>query len=225
MSRCIRLLALLPFRSPLYAQPDARAGLRRLPALGSWIFLLFVSATIGHAMTVVPPTFDELVAEAEQVVRVEIISTSSRIEAVGDGRVIRTYVRCRVGRSLKGNAGPELSLRLQGGQVGDLRMMIPGMPTFQAGERCVLFIEKNGQAFCPLVAAQHGRYRIQDDGTPGTDRVLRDNREPLLSIDQVRHPMHVTGTDLAQAASTALTLAAFENQIALKVSEQLRRAK
>ncbi len=191
-----------------------------------WLLLvaccLTLAAPSGRAMSVSPPTFDELVAESTQVFRVEIVATEARLETGADGPVIHTYVRCRPLRLLKGTpAEGEFTLVFQGGDVGDLHMVVPGMPRYVAGERCIFFVERGSSRFCPLVAVQHGSYRIVSDGS--VERVLRDNREPLTNTAEVRLPVHGIGA-LQMPVAGALTLATFERLITDKVAEQAAHA-
>jgi hypothetical protein len=182
--------------------------------------ILAATASIVHALSVIAPSFTELVDEAAQIVRVEVLETSARLSTTTHGPVIHTFVRCRVLRWLKGEAaGQEFTLQLQGGEVGDLRMEVPGMPQFKAGDRCLLFVEKNGAAFCPLVGVMHGRYHVVTDPATGVEHVLRNNREPLRATADVALPMGHGAIRQSAAESGALTLAAFESAIDGKVRE------
>lgn len=208
----------------------ARASSRLFPlaralSLGCGLWL---TGAAGEAMTVAPPTFDDLVAESAQVVRVEVIATTSQLETRAEGAVIHTQVRCRALRSLKGATGdPEFTLTFQGGEVGDLCMVVPGMPRFVAGDRCILFLSPNASRFCPLVAAQHGSYRIVADEVTGAERVLRDNREPLTNIAEVVRPVHDPDRRgaLQMPVARALEVSVFERLITDKVSEQATHAR
>ena len=178
-----------------------------------------LTAPYSHALSVIPPTFNELVAEATQIVRAEVIETTARLSTSQHGPVIHTYVRLRVLRQLKGEpVAGELTLRLQGGQVGTMGMEIPGMPQFKAGERCMVFVEKNGTAFCPLVAAMHGRYHIATDPATGLEHVLRDNRDPLRAVEDVVLPMQA-GLHRDRSINQGIRLSAFEAAIEQQVRD------
>ena len=185
----------------------------------SLLVAALVVAPHAHALSVIPPTFSELVAEATQIVRVEVIETTARLSTSQHGPVIHTYVRTRVLRQLKGERiEGELTLRLQGGQVGTMGMEIPGMPQFKPGERCMVFVEKNGTAFCPLVAAMHGRYHIVTDPATGLEHVLRDNRDPLRAVDDVVLPMQLA-LHRDRSINQGIKLSAFEAAIDSKVRD------
>jgi len=163
------------------------------------------------ATTVVPPTFEQLVSQAELVVRAEVRALRCE-ETLREGRpVIHTYVTIDVLRALKGDAPARLELRLLGGTVGERTLHVPGVPRFVPGERCLLFIENNGRQFCPLVAIMHGRYRVERRGADGAEIVRRDNGAPLRSPADVALPM--AAPIPALTAGTAMTLAEFETAI------------
>lgn len=172
---------------------------------------LVVLAHSALATTVVPPTFEQLVSQAELVVRAEVRALRCE-ETLREGRpVIHTYVTIDVVRTLKGDAPATLELRLLGGTVGDRTLHVPGVPRFAPGERCLLFIENNGRQFCPLVAIMHGRYRVERRASDGLEIVRRDNGMPLRSPTDVSLPMGAPIAALAPGA--AMTLADFESAI------------
>src|SRR5665213_2021493 len=117
-------------------------------------FALLVSPC--RAISVIPPSFADLVAKAEQIDRVEVTAVNGQWDTGPQGNVVHTYVQCRVLRTLKGDAQATVTVRLLGGQVGNYRMEIPGVPTFEVGARYILFLAGNGSAFCPLVGIMHG---------------------------------------------------------------------
>jgi len=173
-------------------------------------------------MTVIPPTFTELVAKAEIVARVEVTGQTSQWDTIPSqsdptavGRkVIHTYVQCRVIKQLKGTAQATLSLRFLGGQVGTSVMQIPDMPTFVTGQRYIVFVAANGRAFCPLVGVMHGTYSLVTDST-GTDRVARSNGAALRSTADVKDE----GQAPAVAGESGMKRDDFEQAIA----EEVRR--
>jgi hypothetical protein len=192
---------------------------------GRRIFALFCAAllfaqTVG-ATTVVPPTFRQLVEQAELIVRAEVRAVRCE-ETLRNGRsVIHTYVKIAVLRSLKGDAPAEMELRVLGGTVGDRTLHVAGVPRFAPGEKCLLFIENNGEQFCPLVAIMYGRYRVERRTSDGVEVVRRDNGAPLRTQEDVSVPMGASLPALAAGAAQAnagMTLADFENSIATELT-------
>lgn len=167
------------------------------------------------ALTVVPPTFEGLVSEATQVLRLRVDRVSSRWDPTPAGAVIRTYVECRVLRTLKGPEETTITLRFLGGRVGDEAMTIVEMPVLEEGGTYLVFVSENGRAFCPLVRAQHGLYPVRRDPATQEDTVTRSNGQTLRAVDDVQtpivsqlgHPAWRSGT------GSGLSLAAFETAI------------
>lgn len=183
-----------------------------LSLLGLWLG----SALPSSAMSVVAPSFSEMVAKAETVARVEVTTQKSQWDISASGqKVIHTYVQLRVIKQLKGEPQTTLSLRFLGGQVGTSVMSIPDMPTFVTGERYIVFVADNGRAFCPLVGIMHGTYRLATDAS-GTDHVLRSNGRGLPSVEAVK----ASDEGAASPDETAMKRDDFEQAIA----EEVRRA-
>src|SRR5438132_12711820 len=115
-----------------------------------------VSATI-----VVPPTFDQLVQQAEVIFQGTVTNVRSVWEGEGAQRHIDTYVTFQVQESVKGNAGASYTIRMLGGRVGDETMEVTDTPKFNGGDRDILFVEHNNEQFVPLVGITHGRFHVQ----------------------------------------------------------------
>ena len=179
--------------------------------------LLAVVLPVARAMSVVPPTFDELVAESETVVRGTVTAVRAEEFDSPQGRGVHTFVTLRVERTLKGVPADTLTLTLLGGTVGKHTLRIAGMPTFDVGRRQIVFVARNGEVMCPLIGAGHGRYHVVTDPATQRDYLTRDNSVPLTSTDEIPLPLAsvaaATIVSRSVPAAQALTLAAFENRI------------
>src|SRR4029079_16566859 len=113
-----------------------------------------------RATTVVAPTFEALVAEADASVESEVVDTTSRVMPQRDGAPIVTDVYFRVQRVLKGAPASTLILQFLGGQVGDVGFRVEGVPSFSKGDRDVLFAMTAAPQVSPIVGMMHGRVRI-----------------------------------------------------------------
>ena len=183
--------------------------------------LLLLATPAARALSVIPPTFAELVAESESIVRGEVTALRSAYDDASPGRPIRTYVTFQVVRTLKGPspAGDSVTLVFLGGTVGTDTLSIPGMPTFSLGDREIVFVARNGKTYCPLIAAGHGRYRILRDAATQRDYVARENRTPLEDPEEVILPL--TGSDVVarlKSPARALSPEDFETRISRAVS-------
>jgi hypothetical protein len=194
--------------------------LRRLAATLACLALL----ASASATSVLAPTFQELVAEADTIIRGTVTEVRSVSVDSPTGRpTLRTLVTLQVERALKGTPGASVTLTLPGGKVGRRTLEVDGMPRFKVGERTVVFFAHNGEVFCPVIGARHGRYAIRQDAATGADYIARDNGAPLTSLEEVVRPFVDTpdaaagvapaAAGSALAAGRALAPAAFEAAI------------
>ena len=185
-----------------------------------WVWLAALAlalAPLTRAMSIVPPTFDELVAESDTVIRGTVTAVRAEEFDSPQGRGVRTLVTLRVERTLKGAPADTITLTLLGGRVGQHSLRIAGMPTFDMGRRQLVFVARNGQVMCPLIGAGHGRYHVVTDAATQREYLTRDNSVPLTSTDEIALPLASAATAELLArrvtADQALSLAAFESRI------------
>ena len=139
-----------------------------------------VSAVI--ATTVIPPTFDQLVKQAELIFQGTVTDARSVWEGEGGQRHIETYVTFRVDDNVKGDAGASYTIQMLGGTVGDQTMEVSDAPKFKVGDRDILFVEHNYDQFVPLVGINHGRFHVQHDDVTGRDFVVNGEGEPVKNL-------------------------------------------
>jgi hypothetical protein len=190
-------------------QRGARRGLRHriLPLL----FALAATAAL-HASSVVPPSFPELVGEAQSIVEGRVAAQHCEWVDTPQGRAIMTFVTFDVTRTLKGPPQKQIVLRLLGGELDGEGLRVDGVPRFKPGDREILFVTGNGTRFCPLVGMMHGRYHIVSAATHAY--VARDDGAPLVREQDVqREP----GAPAAPSAAPALSPEAFEQRIRQEV--------
>ena len=191
---------------------------------------LLALAPVLHATSVIPPSFPELVAEADAIYRGRVTSIQSRRveQPNGQDSVIKTFVTFAVERVLKGPGQTQVTLEFLGGTVGDESMTVTGMPKFNVGAREIVFVQKNGVQFCPLVALMHGRYRVLRDEATAREHIARDNGAPLMDTSEVELPITtlpgpVRAASAASNAARALTPDAFEASITSEVQRPTPR--
>lgn len=206
---------------------------RRLARAAAGLFfgLALLIAPLSRATTVVPPSFSELVRDADAIHRGTVTAVEARRVAAPDGKgtFIKTYVTVAIERTLKGAKTAEVTLEFLGGTVGEDSMLVQGMPTFSIGDREFVFVQKNGVQFCPLVALMHGRYRVLRDEATAKEFVARDNRAPLTDMAEIGLPMSalpasVRAATAAGSVARALTPAAFEAGVSAELDRLEQRA-
>jgi len=152
-------------------------------------------------MVVLQRDFPELVARAEQIV---VGTVTEMREQPDDAGTPMTYVTFADLTVLKGTAGDTLTLRFYGGAAA----RVPDMPTFNVGERAVLFVAGNGRDVCPLVGVWQGRFRVQYDDARHAEVVADNDHAPVTGR---------AGRALLHAADTgapAVTLDEFRQLVA-----------
>lgn len=158
----------------------------RLKNLAIMAFALAcVSVTNARATTVIPPTFEEIADRAELVFVGKTVASRSEWRTVGSDRVIFTLVEFEVQEVLKGNAGKSVTLQFLGGTVGDVTLEVASVPRFEAGDRVILFVEKNGVQFCPLVGVFHGKFGLRKDEKTGRDIMLMHDGKSLRDVGEI----------------------------------------
>jgi len=147
--------------------------------------ITLASSLHPSAATVLPIKFDELVSEAQTIVRGQIVDVRSDRRDRGPGAPIVTSVTVRVLEVFKGNPPEELTLEFLGGTIGDLTLAVSDMPQFKTGERDFLFINTTGNPMSPLVGFFAGRWRIHVDAFTGREFVTTGDGRLLTSVADV----------------------------------------
>jgi hypothetical protein len=179
--------------------------------------LLLLGLPLARATTVVPPDFDQLVNEADYVVRAVVEAVRAEYRDGPQGRLIVTKARLRIRETAAGQPPAVVELEMLGGQIGDDRLIVNGAPIFRVGDEDFLFVRDNGRTITPLVAMMHGRYPVHRDAKTGREFVTRSNDVPLQDVAEVALPMTTGAVAERQRravnASTALSPAEFVSQI------------
>ena len=156
---------------------------RRLSLLTT--LCLLAAAGVARSTTVIPPTFDQLVAEAQTVFVGEVVSQRSVMDTSSQGRSIHTIVTFRVEDVWKGTLGARTQLEFLGGTVGDLTIQVAGMPAFAVGQRNVLFVTGSAKSISPLVGLSYGRLRVERGTSDGVDRVRTNDGRSLGALREL----------------------------------------
>lgn len=100
----------------------------------------------------------------------------SRVESPEHVALPHTFVTFDIHHVLKGDyAKDTICLRFAGGPAPDGRVLkVSHVTLFDVGERSILFVRRNGHAFCPLVGGAEGRFRIHEG------KVYDETGHPLL---------------------------------------------
>jgi hypothetical protein len=125
----------------------------------------------ARSTTVIPPSFAQLVEQAEVIFQGSVTDVKSQWVGEGAQRHIMSYVTFNVEDSLKGAPGQTYTIRMFGGTVDGVTMAVSDAPKFSVGDRNILFVENNGTQFIPLVGIMHGQFKIEH-ASDGSDVVV-----------------------------------------------------
>ena len=185
--------------------------MKLLPSLLLAFFVGF-GATSVHATTVSPPTFDQLVSDAELIFQGTVTGTRSEWSGQGSERVIVTYVTIKIDDAMKGAPGGSYTIRMLGGTVDGETAEVSDAPRFKTGDRDILFVEHNGSQFVPLVGIMHGRFHVQTDAA-GREIIAKDDGASLTNVSKL-------GRDEKGATTgPALSVADFKSAIRQKLAQ------
>ena len=145
------------------------------------VALAVISVCASRATTVIAPTFDELVSQADLIFQGKVTAMTSQWAGEGAQRIIVSYVTFGVEDSLKGTPGPSFTIRMLGGTVDGQTMEVADAPKFAVGDRGIVFVQHNGSQFIPLVGIMHGLFRVERDQAGG--EFIRTNEgKPLADL-------------------------------------------
>ena len=164
---------------------------------------LILSVSSAQATSVIPPTFDELVDQAEIIFEGNVTDVRSQWVGEGAQRHIVSYVSFKVEDTVKGSPGKTYTVRMLGGTVDGESMEISDAPKFQVSDRDIIFVQNNGSQFIPLVGIMHGRFHVKRDQN-GRDIVTTNEGEPLRDVTKLGRE------EQRKSAREALTPQAFK---------------
>ena len=170
--------------------------------------LLCTVGLVG-ATTVIPPSFDQLVHQAELIFQGTVTDVHAQWVGEGAQRHIESYITFKIEEAVKGKPGQTYTMRMFGGTVGDQGMAVGDAPKFVVGDRDILFVENNGTQVIPLVGIMYGRFHVKRDDTGG-EVVTQNEGQPVKSVAQLSRDMDAP---VEQTAAPAMTAAAFKAAI------------
>jgi len=178
------------------------------------LVLIGVATVRVTATSVVAPTFEQMVQQAELIFQGSVTDVRSIWEGEGAQRHIDTYVTFQIEDSVKGNASSSYTIRMLGGTVGDETMEVTDTPKFKVGDREILFVEHNNEQFVPLVGINHGHFRVQRDEQTGRDILTNGEGEAVRDLAQLgRNEDAATTNNSAEALSPADLKSAVHRQL------------
>src|SRR6185503_7609143 len=135
--------------------------LEHAPTVGRLLLALGLSAVLSanaQATTVPAVGLDRMVSEAELIVRGTVTDVQPRWS--DEDSTIYTYVTLSDVDVIHGEHSGPLTLRFEGGEIGDHRVEVDGMPAFRKGEEEILFVRAGQAGASPVVGLFQGRFKV-----------------------------------------------------------------
>jgi hypothetical protein len=185
------------------------------------IAAIFAGVASLSATTVIPPTFEQLVDQAQVIFQGTVTKVNSEWIGEGAERHIATFVTFEVKDALKGAPGKSYTMRQFGGTVDGETMEIGDAPAFKVGDEDILFVENNGSQVIPLVGIMHGRFHVRKDDA-GREVVTTNQDRPLRDASKLGYDEAAATAATAPAMTTAAFKAAIQSRIQSGSSTQQR---
>jgi hypothetical protein len=207
-----------------------RYGFRSLRRYVAWPLLLAIGVLrTPHlaATSLIPLTFDELIAQAATIVRCDIVDVRSEWRETREERVIVTLVTIRVRSALKGSSRDVVQLEFPGGTIRDITLRVAGTPQFAAGDEEFLFIN-SGQTISPLVGFGLGRFSIHHDAFTHRTFVTSFDGKPFRGLVDFSRATRAAAqtefprTPIERAASVGLSDGDFESLVRNRLADLAR---
>src|SRR4051812_39034327 len=168
-----------------------------------------------EATTVIPPSFDQLVQQAELIFQGTVTDVHAQWVGEGAERHIESYITFSVEDAVKGKPGQTYTMRMFGGTVGDQGMAISDAPKFTVGDRDILFVENNGTQIIPLVGIMYGRFHVKKDDA-GEEVVTQNEGRAVKNVARLGREVDSV---VEETAEPTLTAAAFKAAVRTKLQE------
>lgn len=179
------------------------------------LVLLCGPARVTEAASYDAVTFNDLVTRADVIFVGDVLDVRPFTVSSPGGTLIKTRVTFVVRDPLWGTSRSLEILEFLGGQVGNVGMRVSDMPTFNPGDRRVVFARRE-RSINPIVGFSQGLMRISRDGS-GLDAVQTLDGQPLVRTADIGR---ARGTRVRDAR--AMPLSALRAQIVDRLRERHR---
>jgi Ig-like domain CHU_C associated len=155
-----------------------------------WIAVLMSCAVAGtvSAASFIVPSDRELVRSAKAIV---IATAQSSYVVPGEGDMINTVYVMRVDEVIKGAVSVgRMEIVEPGGFIGGRGVIVPGVPSYAAGERALIFLEPRSGSDLRTASMGIGKFNFVRD-LQGTRLLMRgQDDEAIFGWDAAGNPYH-----------------------------------
>jgi len=122
-------------------------------------------------------TLDELAAKADSILVGQVTDIACYQESEGN---IYTLVTLSAEQHIKGETQQEVVIRIPGGELNGHMLWVEDVPSFQLGERAVVFLEKREGDDFTVVGGFQGKFSIDENN------MVSGNMSLSQFIEQIR---------------------------------------
>jgi len=147
------------------------------------LFLSLCLALGAGATSVMPVDVSQAVDSSDLIFTGHAIARE--VAVTQDGRTPFTFITFAVEEVLKGQVdGSEVTLRFFGGEHGGEVIEAVGMPRFEELGQYLLFVEGNGDSFCPIVGWWQGKLDLVPHPQTGKAMLIDHRGTPITGLNE-----------------------------------------
>jgi lipid-A-disaccharide synthase len=157
------------------------------------LLLMLLAAGRAGATVLLPADLGDLSRDAYAIGRGSIVAVDSQWTSA-DHRSIETVVTMHADAWLKGDLGATIRFRVPGGRLGRYRSLVVGAPTFEAGQRVVVFLGATPPSLPYVLGMSQGVFRVAQSTagavvTPPAVMPVADGTRRVTRGDLSRRPL------------------------------------
>lgn len=132
---------------------------------------VFLFPTHTYSLHEVNMSTSSMVKNATEIIVAKCISSEARFDE--NTGFVFTYTTFEVDQTVKNEIDTDkIEIRMIGGQVGNLRTDVQGLPRFSEQDEMVLFLgKKNRHGYHSLLSVLKGMYKVEIDEFSGEKRI------------------------------------------------------
>lgn len=138
-----------------------------LNLLSASLVLVCILAAPLAATVILRQSLEQLTHGSETVVHGEVVKTWAAWDP--DRTAIWTHYEIEVAEAWKGVPGRSVVISEPGGELGGMRMAVPGAPQYRVGEQVVVFAVRTPVGYLRTCGWGQGRYLVSTDGQVRAD--------------------------------------------------------
>jgi len=129
-------------------------------------------------------TIEQITANADSIIIGKVIDTAVKKDMLTGN--INTYISVNVEEWIKGTTDSNVvTIREQGGEIGDERQWAEDSVQFSNGEKVLLFLKSNGDKTSSVLGGFQGKVTLEKTNTPGRIELTVGNN-PAEVIKRVK---------------------------------------